>query len=229
MASNDEGTDQLKMEMSRRERIRSALSSAVGYIIPLFMSTPGLYAGIMTLPFLSYLVLMFTSQEGLSYLFLGGGLFENILLILSLLLLIYSVGFLWRTKSEGLVTEGPYRLVRHPQYLGIILFTGVLTSRSIWVLLNTFGLGYLRPWETLVVWYVMVLAYVGLALFEERHLRGAYEQEWPDYRGRVGFLVPLISSDRRWLEIVITLVLLAGFMSLLLLVNSTLWWFFAVL
>ena len=225
MASYDEGTDQLKMEMTRGERIRSALSSAVGYIIPLFMSTPGLYAGLMTLPFLGYLMLMFTSQEGLSYLFLGGSLLENILMILSLLLLIYSVGFLWRTKPKGLVTKGPYRIVWHPQYLGIILFTAVLTSRSVWVLLNAFGLGYLRPWETLGLWYVMVLAYLGLAAFEERHLKGIYQQEWSDYRGKVGFLVPLLPIGRRWLEIVISLAMLAGIMSLLLLANNTLWWF----
>jgi protein-S-isoprenylcysteine O-methyltransferase Ste14 len=229
MATNEEEMDQVERETGRGEGIRRTLTDAVGYIIPLFMSAPGLYAGVMTLPFLGYLMLIFSSQSGISYLFLGGSLLENAVLILSLILLVYSVGFLWRTKSEGLVTEGPYAIIRHPQYLGIILFTSVLTSRSIWVLLNTYGPGYLRPWETLVAWYVMMLAYVGLAMFEERHLNSVYNEEWSGYRGKVGFLLPLLANRRRWLEIVISLVLLAGIMSLHLIANNTFWWFLAVL
>jgi protein-S-isoprenylcysteine O-methyltransferase Ste14 len=225
MPSNDEGTNQIKGAMGRGERIRRALTDAVGFIIPLFMSTPGLYAGLMTLPFLTYLFFSFTSPGGFLYLLLGGSVFENIVIILGLVLLVYSVGYLWRTKQEGLVTKGPYRIVRHPQYLGLMLFTAVLTSRSIWVLMNTFGLGYLRPWETLAAWHIMVLAYVGLAVFEERHLRGVYLEEWSDYRTNVGLLVPLLTHKRRWLEIVLSLIFLAGIMSLLLYSNNTLWWF----
>ncbi len=213
-------------KMSRRERIKRTLASTIGYIIPLMMSSPGLYAGLMTIPFVAYLLLNFGSFEAISYLFLGGSILENIILTLGLMFFLYSVVFLWRTKSKGLVTSGPYRIVRHPQYFSLILFTAVLTSRSVWVLLNTFGGGFLGPWETIAVWFIMVLAYNGLAVFEERHLMNLYHAEWSDYSKRAGFLIPFITNKRKWLELAVSLIILTGFMLSLLIFNDTLWWFF---
>lgn len=170
MAANNDKNTALPIEMDRVERIKRTLADALAYIIPLVMSTPGLYAGLMTMPLLAYLELTLFSQGGISYLLLGGSTIENAVLILGLVFFLYSVLCLWRTKPKGLVTGGPYRIVRHPQYLGLILFTAVLTSRSVWVLLNTFGIGFLKPYETIDVWFLMVVAYVGLAMFEEPHL-----------------------------------------------------------
>jgi len=213
------------IETRSAERVRRALVNAIAYMIPLVMSSPGLYAGIMTAPFLVYLVLMFTSQEGVPYLLLGGSMLENIVLTLGIAFFLYSVISLWRTKSKGLVTCGPYRIVRHPQYLSLILFTAALTSRSVWVLLNTFGMGFLPPHETIAVWFIMVLVYLGLAVFEEHHLAGVHQEEWSGYRRRVGFLIPLVTSKRRWLEIVVSLIFLVVLMVSLLQINNTLWWF----
>lgn len=160
-ANRDETTESPK-ERGRMTRIRKVLVNAISYIMPLLMSSPGLYAGIMTMPFLSYLLLMLTSLQGVLYLFLGGSILENAVLILGLIFFLCSIVFLWRSKSEGLVTIGPYRVVRHPQYLSLILFTAVLTSRSVWVLLNTRGIGFLRPYETIAIWFIMSLIYIGL-------------------------------------------------------------------
>ncbi len=124
----------------------------------------------------------------------------------------YSAVFLWRKKPAGLVTTGPYRIVRHPQYLGLILLTGALTSRSIWILEHTFGIGLLGVPETIAVWFVMMFAYVGLALFEERHLLRVYQEGWTQYRENVGFLLPLLVSQQRGLEIVAAILLFAGLM-----------------
>lgn len=160
-ANRDETTESPK-ERGRMTRIRKVLVNAISYIMPLLMSSPGFYAGIMTMPFLSYLLLMLTSLQGVLYLFLGGSILENAVLILGLIFFLCSIVFLWRSKSEGLVTIGPYRVVRHPQYLSLILFTAVLTSRSVWVLLNTRGIGFLRPYETIAIWFIMSLIYIGL-------------------------------------------------------------------
>ncbi len=75
--SNDEPTAP-SAKTGRTERVRRALVNAIAYMIPLVMSAPQLYAGIMTAPFLVYLVLMFSSQEGVPYLFSGGNMLENI-------------------------------------------------------------------------------------------------------------------------------------------------------
>ena len=218
-----------EIQSTRIQRIKNALVSAAAYIIPLVMSAPGLYAGIMTLPFLTYILFMIGSPYGIAYLFVGGSILENIVMMLSLIFFLYSVIFLYRTKSKGLVTKGPYRIVRHPQYFGLILFTAVLTSRSIWVLLNTFGIGYLRPWETLAVWDFMVLVYIGLALFEERHLSKTYQVDWLEFRSQVGFFIPLITNERKWLEALVSFLVILGIITILLLSNDTLWWFVQVI
>ena len=189
------------------------------------MSTPGLYAGLMTLPFLTYLWSMIWSPDAVPYLFVGGSIFENIVMILSLIFFLYSVIFLWRKKPTGLVTTGPYRMVRHPQYFGLILFTAVLTSRSVWILLNTFGVGLLPTNVTLAVWYLMVLVYFGLALFEESYLLKTYKTEWLEFRSHVGFLIPLFTADRKWQEVLVSFIAMVGIMAVLLASNDTLWWF----
>jgi protein-S-isoprenylcysteine O-methyltransferase Ste14 len=222
-------TDEENKESLRREawtdRIRKSLATAIGYLIPLVMSAPGFYAGIMTLPFLFFLLRTFAAPEAIFYLFFGGSVLEYIVQAVGLVIVIYSLVFLLCNRSKGLVSSGPYRIARHPQYLGLILFTAVLTSRSVWVLTHTFGIGFLSYQETLVSWFLMVLAYFGLAIFEEHHLRSEYQAEWTEYRGNVGFLIPLIRNKRRWAEILGTFAVLAGLMAVLLISNGTLLWF----
>ena len=226
MTTDSNGKQESQHKAGLRERIRNSLTTVIGYLIPLVMSAPGFYVGVMTLPFLFFLQRMFAAPEAIFYLFFGGSIFEYLVQSAGLVIIIYSVVFLLRNKSKGFVSSGPYGSVRHPQYLGLILFTAVLTSRSVWVLTHTFGIGHLSYQETLISWFLMVLAYFGLAIFEEHHLKREYQAEWAEYREDVGFLIPLIRNKRRWVEILGTFAVLAGLMAVLLIANGTLLWFY---
>lgn len=88
----------------------------------------------------------------------------------------------WRAIYRGrggLVTGGIYGLVRHPQYLGILL---VVT-------------GYLIMWPTLLtllMYPVLVLMYGKLAGEEEVRLEQEYGEGYDRYRGRVPAFLPVL-------------------------------------
>ena len=81
---------------------------------------------------------------------------------------------LYRAKQEGrLATDGLYGLVRHPQYTGILL--------------ALFGEGVVH-WPTLLtvlMYPVIVVAYVLLARREERKMVEEFGEEYLEYRRRV--------------------------------------------
>jgi protein-S-isoprenylcysteine O-methyltransferase Ste14 len=80
-------------------------------------------------------------------------------------------------EVRGLVTSGPYRLVRHPVYLGEII--------------SAVGLLLAKPSVAIVL---IFLAFVGLQFwrtsFEEQALTSAFPDAYPAYAGHVARLVP---------------------------------------
>ena len=190
------------------ERIRSGLLKVAGFLIPLVQSLPplGIWGALMTVPFASYLILIFSNlpthlPRALLDFFAPISVLEKICIIGGFGLLVYSTVHLLRNRREGLVTSGPYRSVRHPQYLGMILLTLGLTSWSVWILNNTFGTGFLRPSQTIAVWFLELAAYIVLALIEERHLSKTYGEPFEDYKTRVPFLIPYLKTNRTGLDI----------------------------
>ncbi|MGH9098899.1 MAG: methyltransferase family protein [Acidimicrobiales bacterium] len=77
-----------------------------------------------------------------------------------------------------LVTSGPYRLVRHPIYSGILL-AGV-------------GTGVSLSWLWLVVTAVAGTYFVYSATVEERYMTEQFPDAYPEYRGTTKMLVPLV-------------------------------------
>lgn len=184
----------------------------VGYFIPLVQSLPslGVWTGLMTLPFATYLIMMLTSlpsslPTALAELFTPSLVIEKAFLIVGLIILVYSIGYLRVKKKEGLVTSGPYRLVRHPQYFGIILSTVGLTSWSVWFLNNTFGIGFLSSSQTIGVWFIQLFAYVVLASVEERYLAKNYGETFDNYTNLVPFLVPFLNTRRGFLDVLLSI------------------------
>jgi len=206
-------------------RLKSVFLEIAGWLIPLVASAPSLFiwAGLMTMPLIVYLVIMFLSlfdptiqfhgQEpsgsyfltAIDVLLLGGPhLPDKVISILGILIMIYATIYLNIKRKKGLVTSGPYRLVRNPQYFGAILFTSNLTSRSYREVLG--DVGWLGPEGTLLIWFGTLGAYILLAWVEEMHLLGVFGEAYSEYRNKTAFLIPFAVTRRRWLEIIISIV-----------------------
>lgn len=91
------------------------------------------------------------------------------------------VAFGWwkiHRADDKLITDGVYGIVRHPQYLGFILITT----------------GMLIHWPTLltlVMFPILVVAYVHLAKKESKELAGRFTEEYKSYRNLVPAFIPI--------------------------------------
>jgi protein-S-isoprenylcysteine O-methyltransferase Ste14 len=112
----------------------------------------------------------------------GSLLASSVIVVLGTLFTIWSLMTLGRCfglfpEVRGLVLRGPYRLVRHPVYLG--------------ELIAAVGLLFARPHPLVVVVFAafVVLQY-WRTIYEERALAAAYPSDYPAYTRRVPRLVP---------------------------------------
>ena len=97
------------------------------------------------------------------------------------------------------VSQGLYNIVRHPQYLGLNLFSLGLAVMSIqYTGFNT---------SMLTIWLLQALGYITLALYEERSLVKQYGLAYRMYRENVPFMIPLLKVRSR-LEPLITIIIL---------------------
>jgi len=81
-------------------------------------------------------------------------------------------------KSEGLVTSGIYRYIRHPQYTGIFL---IIT-------------GWLFRWlnPTILIMYpILLILYYRLARREEKHVLKEYGDAYLKYKQSTPMFFPI--------------------------------------
>jgi len=111
-------------------------------------------------------------------LLVGGGL------VFIYVLLYLRSGFFGETepKLDFLITAGPYRFCRHPQYLSfIIMLLGIdLLFMSAVGIVFTFTLS--------------IPSAVYRARVEDRLLRQKFGKEWENYADKVGFLFPKLKN-----------------------------------
>jgi protein-S-isoprenylcysteine O-methyltransferase Ste14 len=82
-------------------------------------------------------------------------------------------------KNHKLITGGIYRFIRHPRYLGIMMFM--------------FGISLVfRSWVAVVLSVFTVAVLIWRIVDEEKLLSREFVKEWEDYRSRSWRLIPFL-------------------------------------
>jgi protein-S-isoprenylcysteine O-methyltransferase Ste14 len=207
------------MPMPFVQKVKSTLLRISGYLIPFIQQIPalGIYTGLMTLPVFLYLVLLITQvplnppweiQQLLSSI---PGLIIIGLIIGGIILVLYSAIYLHLHRHNGLVTTGPYRFIRHPQYTGFLLFTLGLTAWSYIILSTTFGTGWLTPQGTFLLWFAQLTVYILLAFIEESYLTKTFGDTYTAYKQHTPAFLPFRKIGL--LELPLSLILFTGLLT----------------
>ncbi|HNE06049.1 MAG TPA: isoprenylcysteine carboxylmethyltransferase family protein [Anaerolineales bacterium] len=82
-------------------------------------------------------------------------------------------------KDHKLIQSGPYKVIRHPRYLGILIFfTGIsLTFRSL------LGIFIVLALAGVLIWRVFA---------EEKMMHAEFGKEWEEYQSKTWRLIPYI-------------------------------------
>ena len=179
-----------------KSKISSILTSISSLLIPFLQYVPctAIWYGIMSVPLISYLFLFFQDPNififDLRFLIRAQGFY---IALFGLILYVYSLIFQLSHRSQ-LITKGPYKYMRHPQYLAFITMTLGMTV----VAFQTSPIFEISvPYENrfsilFFIWIVEVLAYILLGKIEEIALKAKYGDEFLEYRNRVTFIVPFL-------------------------------------
>ena len=190
--------------MKYRNKAQKITLDIAGYLILLVQQIPGMW---VWLPLMAAPVIMVigalisnlpTSIEETyrSFFILNEVFIGKLLIVIGVFVSIYSILYLGVKKRKGLVISGPYRFVRHPQYLGFLLLTIGLTGWSYFYLTNFFGIGWISAEETIVLWFLELILYIILALIEENYLLKSYEEEYADYKTNTPLLIPFLKLGK---------------------------------
>jgi protein-S-isoprenylcysteine O-methyltransferase Ste14 len=174
-----------------RKRVRILLETILTAL--LFTMQSIVYGGwaisVMSIPLLPYLIMLATGhlnlERDINLLFLAKGFIVGrvIALIGFTLFLVAGVQFIRaRVRGTKAIKTGLYAVVRHPQYLGIIITTIGLT-----VMVLTLG-G--NP-QVILSWLIQVLGYVILARYEDSQLERQYGEDFRQYKRDVPFMFPV--------------------------------------
>lgn len=121
--------------------------------------------------------------------FLGGGATMMVVIhIISDGLVIIGFSIMWKGwklihgAKGGLVTEGPYKYVRHPQYSGLFIIMS----------------GMLIQWPTIItalMFPVLIFVYYRLSKREEDEMLKLFGDEYRRYMGKTPMFVPRVTGQ----------------------------------
>ncbi|MFX0003788.1 MAG: methyltransferase family protein [Candidatus Hermodarchaeota archaeon] len=182
------------------KKARSIATSVSSFLIPFFQYVPctGVWFGIMSVPFIAYLSLFFQNPGILSFdLNFLIRTHEIYIVLFGFILFIYSLIY-QMTHRKQLLRSGPYKYIRHPQYLAFIIMTFGMTLIAFQTSpIFNFNLGYLNGYTILLyIWVGEVFAYVVLAKIEEIALKAKYGESFLEYVNDVAFMIPFLKLKR---------------------------------
>lgn len=182
-----------------KQKIKSISFNISSILIPIFQYVPcaSIWRGIMSIPLISYLIFFFQNPGILrsDILFFYG--FHGIYiayfgLAVYIFCLIYQL-----THRKQLITKGPYKIVRHPQYVAFIILTFGLTLVGFQTYpITIFDPFYISDYSIIFyIWIAEVLAYIMLGKIEDIALKAKYGERFLDYANKVPFMFPILKLD----------------------------------
>jgi len=193
-----------KIESKRLISMIKGVTQKISWIlIPLFQFVPcgSVWFGIMSVPLIMYIGFFFSDPSILGTdfrIFFERSLPWIIISFLGGILFVRSIIYQMNNRNK-LLRSGPYRFIRHPQYLGIIISTFSLTMIS----LDTdpvfpFPVQSLFSQNILIwIWIAEVFAYITLAKIEEMDLKKKFESDFVIYKNSTGFILPFLKYNRK--------------------------------
>jgi len=186
--------------MILKQKLKSFFSKISGYIIPFIQYVPNasIWRGIMSLPLIGYLIAFFQNPSILLrdfYTFFGYP--GTYIIYLGTLSFIYSLIYQIIHRKE-LIKKGPYKYIRHPQYVSIIIMTFGFTITS----LETTPVNIIFPNEIfksswiVYIWIAEVIAYIFLAKIEDLSLKANYCEDFLNYDSKVPFMFPFFNLNK---------------------------------
>ena len=149
------------------------LSAAVSFAVAFYISMQGIPVSI-------YSILWWFGTDPGSWLSIDSLVFEISGLVLFLIggsLVMFGWSKIYGAK-DTLITDGIYKHIRHPQYLGILLATLSLIV-------------YRFSPISLLLWPILVIIYYRLARKEERDVESKFGEKYREYKRRVPMFLPL--------------------------------------
>jgi protein-S-isoprenylcysteine O-methyltransferase Ste14 len=145
----------------------------VGFLIALFTEMFGLPLIIFLFsPFFTYPFIVPLSRELLG----GFGMIVGTWLVLVGVVLVF-LGWKKIHRAEGLITDGIYRYIRHPQYTGFFLII----------------FGWILHWPTLlglIFFPILIVTYYWLARKEESQLKEIFSTDYIEYKKQTPAFFP---------------------------------------
>lgn len=177
----------------RGHKIRHALEAIVAGSLFTLQNMPavGPWISLMFIPLGHYLILYLVLypeylEHNLLILFSPRTVSGQMVTVIGLIIFLMAcIQFL--RKRGRLVRKGLYSVVRHPQYLGIVIMTLGLSIICV------------QLWShhnVMYMWLVEVLGYILLASFEEHHLLKDHKVEYQEYRRKIPFFFPVRSPSK---------------------------------
>ena len=187
-----------------KTKINSIFTSISSILIPIFQYVPctSIWFGIMSVPLITYIILFFQNPSILIYdigfLFRTYGIYFVIFgFILYIYCLIYQLA-----HRKQLIRKGPYKYVRHPQYVAFIIMTFGMTvvafqTSPIFNFLPFYIDGYTFLF---LMWIGEVLAYIFLGKIEEIALKAKYGDGFLEYANDIPFMFPFLKLKSTKIE-----------------------------